>query len=51
MSSYRSLPARLAILLMLAAAAGGCSAWGAAAGAGAVGVTAAQSEKGFRRSM
>ncbi|MGF1631861.1 MAG: BON domain-containing protein [Kiloniellaceae bacterium] len=43
--------AGLAALLALALAAGGCSFWGTAAGAGAVGATAAQSEKGFRRSV
>lgn len=43
--------AGLAGLLALCLATGGCSVWGAAAGAGAVGVTAAQTEKGFRRSM
>jgi len=41
----------LAALLALGLAAGGCSALGVAAGAGAVGATAAQSEKGFRRSV
>lgn len=44
-------PAALALLLALGLAAGGCSVWGTAAGAGAVGATAAQTEKGFRRSM
>ena len=39
-----------ASLLMVGLALAGCSAWGAAAGAGAVGVTASQTEKGFRRS-
>jgi osmotically-inducible protein OsmY len=43
--------AGLAALLALGLLAGGCTVWGAAAGAGAVGVTAAQTEKGFRRSM
>lgn len=42
---------RFVTLLLVPLAAGGCSVWGAAAGAGAVGVTAAQSEKGFRRSV
>jgi osmotically-inducible protein OsmY len=46
-----AFPAGLAALLVLGLAAGGCSIWGAAAGAGAVGATAAQSEKGFRRSV
>lgn len=39
----------LALLPLLAS--GGCSFWGAAAGGAAVGATAAQSEKGFRRSV
>jgi osmotically-inducible protein OsmY len=43
--------ARFAALLTLCLAAGGCTVWGTAAGAGAVGATAAQSEKGFGRSM
>lgn len=38
-------------LLAVALAAGGCTVWGAAAGAGAAGATAAQTEKGFRRSV
>jgi osmotically-inducible protein OsmY len=46
-----AFPAGLAALLTLGLAAGGCSALGVAAGAGAVGATAAQSEKGFRRSV
>ena len=46
-----AFPAGLAALLILGLAAGGCSFWGTAAGAGAVGATAAQSEKGFRRSV
>lgn len=37
----------MALLLAL----GGCSFWGAAAGGAAVGTTAAQTEKGFRRSV
>jgi len=44
------LPA-CAALLSLTLAVSGCSVWGTAAGAGAVGATAAQSEKGFRRSV
>jgi osmotically-inducible protein OsmY len=44
------LPA-CAALLSLTLAVPGCSIWGAAAGAGAVGATAAQTEKGFRRSV
>lgn len=51
MTACPAFAARLALLLALALLAGGCSVWGAAAGAGAVGVTAAQSEKGFHRSM
>jgi len=46
-----AFPAGLAALLVLGLAAGGCNFWGTAAGAGAVGATAAQSEKGFRRSV
>ena len=50
--SHRSVfPATLAALLAVGLAAGGCTVWGAAAGAGAVGATAAQTDKGFRRSM
>ncbi|MEQ8357426.1 MAG: BON domain-containing protein [Kiloniellaceae bacterium] len=41
------LPAALVAALAL----GGCSFWGAAAGGAAVGATAAQTEKGFRRSV
>ena len=41
----------LAGLMMAAVALGGCTFWGAAAGAGAAGATAAQTEKGFRRSV
>ena len=41
----------LAGLMMGAVALGGCTFWGAAAGAGAAGATAAQTEKGFRRSV
>jgi osmotically-inducible protein OsmY len=44
------LPA-CAALLCLTFAVSGCSVWGTAAGAGAVGATAAQTEKGFRRSV
>jgi len=46
-----SLLSACAALLCLAFAAGGCSVWGTAAGVGAVGATAAQTEKGFRRSV
>ena len=46
-----ALFARLTVLLVLCLAAGGCTVWGPAAGAGAVGVTASQTEKGFGRSM
>lgn len=46
-----ALLAKSTVFLVLCLAAGGCTVWGTAAGAGAVGVTAAQSEKGFRRSM
>ncbi len=46
----RSL-AVLAAVTFAGMAVAGCSVWGAAAGAGAVGVTAAQTEKGFRRSV
>lgn len=46
-----ALFARLTVLLVLCLAAGGCTVWGTAAGAGAVGVTASQTEKGFGRSM
>ena len=41
----------LAGMMITVLALGGCSATGAAVGAGAVGVTAAQTEKGFRRSV
>lgn len=41
----------LAASLALGLGAGGCTPVGIAAGAGAAGVTAAQTEKGFRRSM
>ena len=51
MSHRLVFPAALATLLAVGLAAGGCTVWGAAAGAGAVGATAAQTEKGFRRSM
>jgi osmotically-inducible protein OsmY len=43
--------AALAALLVTGLAAGGCTVWGTAVGAGAVGATAAQTEKGFRRSV
>ncbi|WP_420345917.1 BON domain-containing protein [Pelagibius sp.] len=46
----RSLAA-LAVVAIAGLSVAGCSAWGTAAGAGAVGVTAAQTEKGFRRSV
>jgi osmotically-inducible protein OsmY len=46
-----SLLGGLAALFALGLAAGGCSPVGAAVGVGAVGVTAAQTEKGFRRSV
>jgi osmotically-inducible protein OsmY len=46
-----AFPVTLAALLAVGLAAGGCTVWGTAAGAGAVGATAAQTEKGFRRSM
>ena len=45
------LPAFVPALVVAAVLAAGCSPIGAAAGAGAVGATAAQSEKGFRRSV
>jgi osmotically-inducible protein OsmY len=51
MSHRSAFPAALAALLAVGLAAGGCTVWGTAAGAGAVGATAAQTEKGFRRSM
>lgn len=41
----------LAAVICLGLAAGGCSPVGAAVGVGAAGVTAAQTEKGFRRTM
>jgi len=41
----------LAAVTLAGLAVAGCSFWGAAAGGGAVGVTAAQTEKGFRRSV
>jgi osmotically-inducible protein OsmY len=43
--------AALAALLVAGLAASGCTVWGTAVGAGAVGATAAQTEKGFRRSV
>ncbi|HEY9536286.1 MAG TPA: BON domain-containing protein [Kiloniellaceae bacterium] len=46
-----AFPAKIAALIAVGLAAGGCSVWGTAAGAGAIGATAAQTEKGFRRSM
>jgi osmotically-inducible protein OsmY len=51
MMRHPAFPASLACFLALGLAAGGCTPVGVAAGAGAVGVTAAQTEKGFRRSM
>jgi osmotically-inducible protein OsmY len=50
--TFRPYPiAFLAAALAGSLAAGGCSFWGAAAGGAAVGATAAQTEKGFRRSV
>src|SRR3546814_2649525 len=46
-----AFPAKIAALIAVGLAAGGCSVWGTAAGAGAIGATAAQTEKGVRRSM
>src|SRR3546814_6265199 len=51
MTCRLALLLRLAAFLAVGAAVAGCSAWGTAIGAGAVGATAAQTEKGFRRSM
>lgn len=51
MTRRLALLLRVAALLVLGAAVAGCSVWGTAVGAGAVGATAAQTEKGFRRSM
>lgn len=50
MTSLR-VPFLALLALLLPLAAGGCSFWGTAAGGAAVGVTAAQTEKGFRRSV
>ncbi|MEO3427802.1 BON domain-containing protein [Pelagibius sp. CAU 1746] len=49
MSLRRSFLALFALLPLLAL--GGCTFWGTAAGGAAVGATAAQTEKGFRRSV
>jgi len=49
---FRLFPlAGLAAAAILAGATGACSVWGAGAGGAAAGTTAAQSEKGFRRSV
>jgi len=51
MTCCPAVAARFLLLLALALPAGGCTVWGAAAGAGAVGATAAQTEKGVHRSI